>query len=163
MKVRIGELLVSAGVIDEAQRRVIVDEQLRTGQPFGLICERLYDIDPADVEDAWARQYASITRAVDPTAETFDEGVLAMVTRRQAWQFRVLPIRYDGDELMVATTERGLRRALCFATRVITRPTFLVVAHPLALGEALCRHYPLPGMTPDALVRDDLAGGLLSR
>ena len=122
----------------------------------------MYGVDPGAVEDAWARQYATITRTVDPTQEAFEPRAMSMVTRRQAWQFRILPIRFDGDELMVATTQRDLLRALRFSTRMMTVPTFLVIANPLALGEALCRHYPLPGMTAESVLRNGAGGPLRS-
>ncbi|MHC5003786.1 MAG: GspE/PulE/PilB domain-containing protein [Planctomycetota bacterium] len=162
MKVRIGQLLVEAGVLSEEQCWSILYEQRRTGQPFGLICEQLYGVDPGLVEEAWARQYACITRTVDPTEEVFEPRAVSLVTRRQAWQFRVLPVRFDGEELMVASTQAHLLRALRFATRVIVAPTYLVVANPLALGEALCVHYPLPGMTAESVLGNGV-DGLLTR
>ena len=152
MEVRIGELLVDAGVLTDRQVHDILRHQQRSGEPFGALSERLFGIDPTLVEHAWALQYAQITRPVDPRSEAIDEQVLALVTRRQAWQFRVLPIRFDGSELMLATIRPFLRRALGFATRVMGAPTYLVLAEPPALGEALCRWYPLPGMTPQCVV-----------
>jgi hypothetical protein len=151
MELRVGELLVENGVLDVSQVDEVLAEQKRTGEPFGKICERMFDIDPAAVEAAWAFQYARITRRVDPRTEYFEPRALALVTRRQAWQFRVLPIRFDGAELMIATTQQHLPRALRFASNVVGIPVYLVVAESDALGAALCRHYPLPGMTPAAV------------
>jgi len=84
-----------------------------------------------------------------------------LISRRQAWQFRVLPLRFDGRELMLVTTRTHLCRALRFATAVMCVPVYLVLATPAALGEALCRHYPLPGMTPQS-VYDDASDRLLT-
>ena len=148
MEVRLGQLLIETGVLTVTQVERILKEQQRSGEPFGLLCERLFHIDPSAVEHAWASQYASLSRIVDPAAEVIEPEALALVTRRQAWQFRVLPMRFDSGELMVATTQQHLRRALRFATAVMCVPVFLVLATPEALGQALCRHYPLPGMTP---------------
>ncbi|MHC4989673.1 MAG: hypothetical protein ACYTGC_01730 [Planctomycetota bacterium] len=156
MEVRIGELLVQAGVLTDEQCAIILERQQQSAEPFGLICERLFGVDPGKVEDAWAQQYASLTRLIDPEVEDFEPRALDMVTRRQAWQFRVLPIRFDGDELMMATTPDYLRRALRFATRVVRAPTFLVMTDVETLGEALCAQYPLPGMTPDCVTQDGL-------
>ena len=162
MEVRIGQLLLSSGVLSQSQVDEILETQRRTGRPFGLIGEELFDLDPGEVESAWAYQYARLTRHIDPDVEVFDAAALELVTRRQAWQFRSLPVRFDGAELMIATTERYLRRALGFATMVIGVPTFLVVAAPPPLGEALCRHYPLAGMSPLS-VTDDSMDRLLRR
>ncbi len=150
-EVRLGQLLIESGVLTEPQVRHIVTEQERTGEPFGLLAERLYRVDPEKIEDAWAKQYAGLTRTVDPEVEVYDEHSANLVTRRQAWQFRILPIRFEGRELLIATTQQHLRRALRFATNVIGIPVFFVMADPMALGRGLCKRYPLPGMKPESV------------
>jgi hypothetical protein len=160
---RIGELLVAAGVLDDGQVHRILDLQRASGEPFGLLCERHLGIAGGLIEQAWATQYARITRTVDPATEVYDSAATALVTRRQAWQFRVLPIRFDGPDLMIATTQGSLCRALRFVTNVIGVPAYLVLAEPPRLGEALCRMYSLPGLTPAAIMNPTpprwLAGG----
>ena len=160
MELRVGEFLVEQGVLNLAQVKMVLDEQQVTGEPFGLICERHLGIDPKMVESAWATQYARLTRKIDPVLEAYDPGAQQLVTRRQAWQFRILPVRFDGHELMVATTQSHLPRALRFATNVVGVPVYLVMADALRLGEALCRHYPLPGMNA-ASVDDDALDRIL--
>jgi hypothetical protein len=161
MDVRLGDILTQHGVLTADQVTTVLDEQRRTHEPFGVICERLLDVSPDAIEHAWATQYVAMTRKVDPATELFDESVNQVVSRRQAWQFRVLPIRYDGDELMMATTARHLTRALRFATRFIGVPVYFVITEPRALGEALCRRYPIAGMTP-ASINDESLDRLLS-
>ncbi len=156
MQVRLGEVLIEQGVITRAQADSILTEQRRTGEPFGLLCERLYSVHPAAVEHAWAMQYASLSRTIDPMNESIQEQAIALVTRRQAWQFRILPLRFEGRELMMATTSQHIRRALRFAIGVINVPVYLVLANPEALGEALCRYYPLPGMCPQSINDDQM-------
>ena len=157
MELRLGELLIESGVLNERQVQHILERQRRTGEPFGLLAERLFDVDPAAVEVAWARQYASLTRTINPDVEVYDQQALRLVTRRQAWQFRVLPIRFEPNELMIATTQLHLRRALRFAVNVIGVPVFFVMAEPEALGRALCRHYPLAGMKPASVIDDGMS------
>jgi hypothetical protein len=156
MELRLGQLLIDRGVLAEEQVERILRHQQHSGEPFGCIAERLYGVEPAEIEQAWARQYASLTRTIDPAVEVFEERATAMVTRRQAWQFRVLPVRFDPTELMIATTQMHLGRALRFATNVIGVPVYFVMADPLALGAALCKRYALPGMTPASVIDDGL-------
>jgi hypothetical protein len=156
MELRLGELLIEGGVLDRYQVEYVLERQHETGEPFGVIAERELGVDPDAVEIAWARQYAGLTRTIDPDIEVYDPRAAILVTRRQAWQFRVLPIRFDPVELMMATTQLHLRRALRFATNVTGIPVFFVMAEPLALGRALCRRYPLPGMTPDCVLDDGM-------
>ena len=151
---RIGDLLVREGVLTGDQLVQALRLQREGRGPIGLICEKHFGVPPEVIERAWATQYATISPRVDPVTERFDPTLTEMITPRQAWQFRVLPIRVDetGD-LLVATIEIELPRALRFATRVVERPVFLSIAEPRRLGEALCRRYPLPGMTPNSIVR----------
>ena len=154
MELRLGQLLIDSGVLNPMQVQRILEAQLESHEPFGVLAERLFSIHPDQVEQAWALQYASLSRDLDLAHEFIDPKALGCITRRQAWQFRVLPMRFDGSELMMATTQQHLRRALRFATGVMGLPVFLVLASPAALGEALCRHYSLPGMTPQSVADD---------
>jgi len=158
-EVRLGQLLVESDVLTSRQVDDIIVEQERTGEPFGLLAERLFGVDPGKIEDAWACQYAVLTRTVNPEVEVFDQQAAELVTRRQAWQFRILPLRFEGRELLIATTQPHLRRALRFATNIIGIPVFFVMADPMALGRALCTHYPLPGMTPESVIEESSATG----
>ena len=97
-EVRLGQLLIEGDVLTSRQVDAIVAEQERTGEPFGLLAERLFGVDPRKIEDAWALQYAGLTRTVKPEVEVFDDQAVALVTRRQAWQFRVLP---DGNSILL--------------------------------------------------------------
>ncbi|HRQ74901.1 MAG TPA: hypothetical protein PK098_03180 [Phycisphaerales bacterium] len=156
MELRLGQVLVDQGVLSREQVERILEQQQNDHKPFGLLCEQLYNISPEAIEDAWAFQYAGLTRTVDPMIEVYDDAAKALVTRRQAWQFRILPIRFDDRELMLATTRLHLRRALRFATRSLGVPLYVVMAPPRSLGEALCKHYPLPGMTAESVNDDGL-------
>jgi len=157
-EIRLGQLLIESDVLTTRQVDAIIVEQERTGEPFGLLAERLFGVDPRKIEDAWAQQYAGLTRTVNPQVEIFDDQAVTLVTRRQAWQFRILPMRFEGRELLIATTQQHLRRALRFATNVIGIPVFFVMADPLELGHALCSRYPLPGMTPESVGEDPASG-----
>lgn len=149
MGVRLGELLVEHGVLTVAQRDQILEAQRTSGRPFGELAERLFGVSQSHVERAWSEQYARIATWIDPRNEKVDPDALAMIDRRQAWQFRVLPLRFEGDELVACTTKENLARALRFAGWRINRMVYFVLAEPQALGEALAQHHPLPGMTPE--------------
>lgn len=156
MELRLGTLLVQNGVLTTVQVDEILERQAVTAEPFGVLAESMFGVDPAAVEMAWARQYAGLTRRVDPADESVCARALAAVTRRQAWQFRILPVRFEPTELVLATTEMHLPRALRFVTNVLGVPAVLVMADAEALGRALCLHYPLPGMTPRSVLDDGL-------
>lgn len=152
MVLRIGELLVRRGVLTSRQRDEVLAEQARSGRPFGDLAERLFDICPRDVEQAWAEQYALMVDPIDARVASVEPDAQAMVTSRQAWQFAVLPLRFSASELVACTTQIHLARALRFAAWRIALPVRFVLSAPLPLGDALCAHYPLPGMRAEDLL-----------
>lgn len=154
MTLPIGHLLVDMGVLTEQQRAWILEEQRISGRPFGDLAEEMFGIDPRSVEKAWASQYASTTKWIDPAIESIDPAVVGLINRRQAWQFKILPVRYEGSDLMVATSVHHLVRALNFATKVIPANCYFVLAEPEALGDALVRYYPMEGMTREMVAAD---------
>lgn len=151
MSVRIGEILIRRALLTDEQVRRILEAQKVRHRPFGELAESLFGVNPTNVEEAWVEQYTALTRRIDILDEPVDQRALALVDRRQAWQFRVLPIRFDGAEVMVATSVENLTRALRFTSRCLGLPCFHVLTDAGKLGEALARHFPLPGMTPDSV------------
>ncbi len=148
--VRLGEVMVRAGTISEAQRQEILEAQAKTGRPFGELAERMFGVDPRAVESAWAAQYAAAVPRIDPMAVEPDAEVLRLVGRREAWQFRVLPIRKDGAEIMVCTSPEQLVRALKFLGWSVRGACYMVLSEEERLLEALARHYPMAGLGPTA-------------
>ncbi len=156
MAVRIGEIMVGLNLLRPEQVEAILDEQTRRHRPFGELAERMFGLTEQDVELAWSRQYAALAERVDPRKYARDERALALVERRQAWQFRILPLKRDGVEVMVATVEEHLTRAMRFALRSLPEPCYFVLAQAQHLGEALCERYPLAGMTPGHVSADKM-------
>ncbi len=153
MAVRIGETMIQLGLLREEQVEAILESQRELHRPFGELAEKMFGLSEADVEHAWSKQYAQIAEQIDPNDMAVDAWAASLVDRRQAWQFRILPIRRDGSEVMVATTAEHLARAMRFALRMLREPCYFVIAEEEALGEALCRHFPMPGMTPQHVSR----------
>jgi hypothetical protein len=148
--------MVNKGVITPQQLEQILERQRTTHRPFGEIAEELFGVRAKDVERAWAEQYSQTTRWVDPTIEPIDPAVHDLVSRRQAWQFRVLPLGYDGSELMICTTQEGLVRAMNFAARQMPVTCYFVLAKMDQLAEALMRRYPMEGMSAETLVGESV-------
>ncbi|MBT4768142.1 MAG: hypothetical protein HOO04_07260 [Phycisphaerae bacterium] len=147
MESRLGHLLVRNGVLEARQVTRALAEQARTGAPFGLVCEQLFGVDPKQIEQAWADQYAGLTQEVDLSREPLMPDVLGLISRRQAWQFGVVPVRWDNGELMVATIPSMLVRAHRFVNRTVDGPAFFVMTSRSELLQVLSAEYPLPGAT----------------
>lgn len=72
--------------------------------------------------------------------------MLGVVTRRQAWQFRIVPVSWDDGSLVLLTTRDHLARALRFATRSIPFPVYFLLVEPPVFAEVLNANYEMPGM-----------------
>jgi len=149
LTVPIGHLLVEQGVLTEEQCRDILEVQETSGRPFGVIAEEMFGVAAGAVESAWADQYSMMAEWVDPCSARVDQAAAALIDRRQAWQFRILPMSLRGDQLRVCTTRDHLVRALSFATSHFTPTCYFVLANPEDLGRALMRYMPMDGMSAD--------------
>ncbi len=143
---RMGELLVQAGLLNEQQVQAILTEQKGSGRPFGDLAERMYSINPDAVEQAWIEQYLSLGTEVDLDSQRIDVEVLRVLNRRQAWQFRMLPLRHEMGELVLATCRDKFARAVNFAWRRMNDPVFFLIAQRPQLESFLMTHYPWPAM-----------------
>jgi hypothetical protein len=142
--IQIGELLVEQGVLSEAQVQHILKVQRISHRPFGDLAERLYGINPKAVEDAWVAQYLRIAGVVDLDEVEVETECLRLLNRRQAWQFHLLPLNRQNEDLQVATSAENLVRSVNFATRKLDEPVHFLIAERKQLREFLMKHYPVP-------------------
>ena len=143
-RIRIGEILIQSGVLTERQVKHILSVQKKVGRPFGDLAERLYGIDPQVVAGAWVEQYIKVAGTIDLTNVVPAADCLGLVSRRQAWQFHLVPLRRDDGHLCLATTAENLVRAVNFAARRISEPVYFAIADARQLNGMLMKHYPVP-------------------
>ena len=93
----------------------------------------------------WAAQYTEISGRASLASQRSDPSLLPLFERRQAWQFQVLPLRHDGGDLVIATTEAALPRAMRFAGWAVASHCSFVIVPETELVERLGRAYPMPG------------------
>ncbi|MBX3321798.1 MAG: hypothetical protein KF757_02275 [Phycisphaeraceae bacterium] len=153
MTMRLGELLVEQGLLTDEQRRQILLAQEEHGRPFGVVAEEMFGIDARSVEQAWAVQFSQMAEWMDPTVEAASPDALAAIDRRQAWQFRIVPLRFEGRELVVATDTPGLPRAMRFVGWRIPHPCRFVLSNPETLDAAIRMYYPMGNLDPSSLAK----------
>ena len=154
MYLRLGDVLVKQGVLTTDQRDAIIAQQLVTHRPFGWLAERMFNVDPVDVESAWAWQYESVTQTLDPIKQKVDPAALRLISRRQAWQFSVIPIKFSKDEVVICTSRDNLARALRFVNWSINENCSIAIADEERLAQALSKHYPMAGLGPGSHYRN---------
>lgn len=141
--VRLGELLVELGQLTPAQVLHILDVQAVTHRPFGDLAERLFGVSPRVVATAWADQFARQTPPQDVADQPCDPKCLRLVTARQAWQFRLVPMRREFGHLLVAVEGERLLNAVNFAGRMLPVSPCFLLAERRSLRSLLMRHYPV--------------------
>lgn len=142
---RIGEILIEQKVLNEQQVFEIVQAQKKLHLPFGVLAERMFEVSLASIEEAWVEQYHRVTGTLSLTEQVVDEAALATITRRQAWQFEILPLRFEPTgELLVAASRKRLARAVTFAANRIDHVVYFRVADSLELQQWLERYYAMP-------------------
>ena len=143
---RLGELLVAQGLLRQSEVDAVLARQAEVGRPFGLLCEEMFGIDPEFIEAAWVDQYRALSASFDADFTCVNPAATALVTARQAWQFRIFPLRIENATLIAATTPGHLARASRFCSGVLSLPALFVVVDTYELSSALETHYPIDGM-----------------
>ncbi len=153
-EIRIGQILVEQGVLTEQQVFEIVEEQKRRGLPFGVLAEQMFDVTVESIEQAWIEQYSRLTGEIDLSDQSLDLRALQMINRRQAWQFEILPLRFESTgELLMAASRHRLARAVTFAANRLEPVVYFRVAQSDQLRDFLREHYPMPEITDEILRR----------
>lgn len=150
--IRIGEVLVEQGVLTEQQVLEILHVQKRQGVPFGVLAEMMFEVTPQSIEDAWVEQYHRFAGTIDLEGESIDAQVLQMINRRQAWQFEILPLRFEPTgELLVAASRTRLARAAAFVAHRLTPIVLFRITESEMLRRFLMKHYPMPEVSEELM------------
>jgi hypothetical protein len=147
---KIGELLVAAGVIEEAVLETALDKQRTQGGRLGRILIAMGALD----EELLVR---TVARQLDlPVAwlrgKQVKKDVLALLPGHVARRHRCLPVMIDrkGPEtLLVAMEDPSDSAALDEVAIAAGRPVRVVLASPSELEDAITRHYPAPADEED--------------
>jgi hypothetical protein len=158
--IRIGQILIQQGVLNEQQVLEILEAQKRNGLPFGVLAERMFEVTVESIEEAWVEQYTRVTGAVNLAQLEVDGEALKLINRRQAWQFEMLPVHFETTgELLMAASRQRLARAVTFAAHRLEPVVYFRVAESEQLREFLRKYYPMPEVSEQIMQRArDLAG-----
>ncbi|MDA0802500.1 MAG: hypothetical protein O2819_01900 [Planctomycetota bacterium] len=146
--VPMGERLVEQGLLTPTQVQDVLAVQQRTGRPFGDLCERMFGLSTDIIEAVWMDQYREISNEADrdePIGRPSVEA-LQLVSARQAWQFRVVPLSLRAETIRMATTASHLAQASRFCTAVLERPAVFRIVSSDELAVLLQAHFPM-GLT----------------
>ena len=136
---RLGDLLLSQGLLTREQLAHALHEQRTTHQRLGFVLVRLGLIDELELTKVLARQYRM--PAVDLSKFEVDPRMLRLIPADLALKRMVLPLKREGRTLTVAVADpadQGLLEDLKFITRF---DLFPVLAGEQTLRALIEKHY----------------------
>lgn len=97
---RLGDILISAGLISPRQLQIALDQQKKTGDRLGEVLVSLGFVTEFDMARALAEQlgYPFIP---NPQME-MEPGVAALISEEMARKYTAIPVRLEGNNLVVA-------------------------------------------------------------
>jgi hypothetical protein len=137
----IGAILVERGVMKQKQVDAVLQEQQRQRKPFGKLANHMFGIPEREVHKAWAAQTGRFCDHVDLACEPSDENLIHLLTAREAWLIRALPLRVEQGELIVASTVVDLPEAMGLLRQKVRWPIRFVVADRKQLEYFLLHRY----------------------
>ena len=99
-KMRLGELLISRGMITEDQLKIALLEQRRQGIPLGEMLVRLGFATESVIKEALSE--VQDTEIIDLDRITPDPKALALIPREHAQKFRVMPVVFDEENRLLS-------------------------------------------------------------
>jgi hypothetical protein len=130
----LGTLLVEAGFIDESRLAEALHDGTQTGERVGEVVVRRGWATEDDVAKLLAEQWE--LSYVDRASIWFDANALSRLSREDAQNLEALPIRLEGDRVMVAVAEPTEQR-LAELRRLIGDDTVVVVVPKTALDAGI--------------------------
>jgi hypothetical protein len=153
-RIKLGELLVKANVVTEAQLKTALQEQQKWGGKLGEILVRMSYLTEDILVKALCKQLG-LPRADLARYPEIPKSVLARVPPAVAREFNVLPLAAteDGKSLAVCVSD-PLNLQMLDELRSVTGGTRIVtyVAGASEIGRAIARHYEGAEVVDDASV-----------
>lgn len=136
-----GELLGRFVPLSSHDVAEILQEQSVSRHRFGEIALRWGLCRPDHIWRAWGVQLAQQPQQVDLAAIGIDTQAVAHLDAKLARAFHAIPVRALDDQLIVATTESGLPRALEHLPLLLNRQVQFVVADDAQIDAAIREYY----------------------
>jgi hypothetical protein len=141
-KKRLGEMLVDAGVIDEAQLKAALGHQRQWGVRLGQALVDMKLATEADIVRSLSVKFGFEVAALDALEPHALEQALALLPREFAVKNNVLPLAADTEKVTVAISDPTHLAVLDEVRFRTGRSVKVCIGGDRELAEALRRHYP---------------------
>lgn len=138
-KVRLGELLVSQGLLTEEQLKLALEEQKRTGRQLGRVVVEAAYVTEEGISQALAKQLRAIY--VDLKQFSPDPALVRLLPEAQARRYRAIVLADLGDRVRVGFVNPTDLQAYDELTRILKRDVELAVVTEGGFLAAIDRLY----------------------
>jgi hypothetical protein len=142
----IARALVEHELLEQAQVDEVLIQQHRDRRPVAEIVADRFGIDEHDVYQALAEQIIAAAPEVNLVTEELQREALKQVAAREAWDYLLLPLRFEGEELVCATTAETLPSALSLAQAELKVPFRFVLSSVRPLEQFIAERYEFEGV-----------------
>ncbi len=139
-RTKLGDLLLDAGLIDEVQLKIALEEQKLRGARFGSTLIGLHFIDENVLTAFLSRQLNMA--CVSLNSMEIPHSVLAKIPRGVALRYHTIPVRQDGSRLHVALADPMDSETLAALEEQTGMMIIPMVAPQSSIEEAIARYYP---------------------
>lgn len=149
MALKIGDMLLKAGMISQEQLEKSLKEQQSTGSKLGSVLAKLGFITEDEILQFLSKQFN--VPAVNLNDYKFDKAILALIPSKLAQKYGVLPLNRLGRVLTVAMinpTDFHAMEEIKFSTGFEVHPALALES---AIWTAIDKHYGAAGMLEDVM------------
>ena len=155
MPLKLGELLIKAQLLDDAQLEQALEEQKQTGGRLGEHLVRLGFVTEEDILDCLSQQYG--VPSINLRHFEIDESIIRLIPSDVARKYQFIPVSKTGATLTVAMADPTNVFAMDDITFITGYRVEPVVASEEALREAIDKYYGTTHALELKKVMDDLS------
>ncbi|GEM88128.1 ATPase, T2SS/T4P/T4SS family [Meiothermus granaticius] len=153
-EMQLGEILISQGLVRHEDLEAALVEQEKTGELLGRILINKFGLTEESILRALAQQAGLEFRASAEDLE-YQPEVSALLLRPDALRYQAVPVRQEGNQVLVLLADPRHRKAVA---QLIDRPTQFILTTPKVWEEFFGKVYPEKSRLGEALVQEGKLG-----
>jgi len=153
-EMQLGEILVGKGWLSREDLEAALIEQEKTGELLGRLLVHKFGLSEEKLYQALAEQ-AGVEFMMELGDLEVQPEVSAYLLRPDALRYQAIPVRQDGQQLLVVLADSRHRHAVA---QLIERPTKFVLTLPKVWETLFAKAYPEKSRLGEALVQEGKLG-----
>ncbi|MCX7784281.1 MAG: ATPase, T2SS/T4P/T4SS family [Meiothermus sp.] len=153
-EMQLGEILVSKGWLSRDDLEAALVEQEKTGELLGRLLMSKYGLEEEKLYQVLADQ-AGLEFKIELGNLEMQNEVTALLLRPDALRYQAVPIRQDGQQVLIILADPRHRHAVA---QLVERPTRFILTLPKVWETLFSRVYPEKSRLGEALVQEGKLG-----